>query len=85
MNKTTSTTAAGMRNYKPRRPGTTLEDVVTPKDRKMAEDQMREEKMMRDMDAAYEKSRTTGYKKGGSVSSRADGCAVRGKTRGAMR
>ena len=32
------------------------------------------------IDEAYEKSRTT-FKQGGSVSQRADGCAVRGKTK----
>lgn len=63
------------------------EDYVSPKDRMDMEEQMREEKMQRANDAAYERSRTTSYKKGGSVGSaskRADGCAVRGKTKGKM-
>ena len=34
--------------------------------------------------AAYDKASPAPYKKGGSVSSRADGCAVKGKTRGKM-
>lgn len=33
---------------------------------------------------AYEKSRTTPYAKGGTASSRADGIASRGKTKGTM-
>ena len=34
--------------------------------------------------AAYDKAMPAPYKKGGSVSSRADGCATKGKTRGKM-
>ena len=33
---------------------------------------------------SYEKEKAKGMKKGGSASSRADGCAMRGKTRGKM-
>jgi hypothetical protein len=61
------------------------EDYVSPKDRMAMEEQMRDAKMIKDTEGAYEKSRTTAFKKGGSVGSaskRADGCAVRGKTRG---
>ena len=36
------------------------------------------------IDAAYEKSRTTPYKKGGTASARADGIAQRGKTKGTI-
>ena len=36
------------------------------------------------VDRAYDRSRTTPYAKGGSASSRADGIAQRGKTRGTM-
>ena len=36
------------------------------------------------VDEAYEKSRTTPYAKGGSASSRADGIAQRGKTKGTL-
>lgn len=37
------------------------------------------------VDAAYERSRTTPYKKGGmTASARADGVASRGKTKGTM-
>ena len=38
----------------------------------------------RKADRAYEASRTTPYAKGGSASSRADGIAQRGKTKGTM-
>jgi hypothetical protein len=61
------------------------EDYVSPKDRMRMEEQMREAKSIKDTEGAYEKSRTTTFKKGGSVgaaSKRADGCAMRGKTRG---
>ena len=63
------------------------EDYVSPKDRMAMEEQLREDRAQRANDAAYERARTTPYKKGGSVSSaskRADGCAVRGKTKGMM-
>jgi len=82
--------ASNMRNYKPRRPEMTLDDVVTPETRLKRAAMMQDAKdqMVRpNIDAAYEASRTTPYKKGGSVSSassRADGCAERGKTKGTM-
>lgn len=50
--------------------------------------QVEDDRMMRDMERAYESSRRsmgTRFAKGGAVSSaskRADGCAQRGKTRG---
>jgi hypothetical protein len=83
-----SSTAAGMKNYKPRRPDVTIDDVVTPEIRakrkammEMAADEADQPKK----DAAYEASRTTDMKKGGKVSSasrRADGCCTKGKTKG---
>ena len=82
--------ASNMRNYKPRRPEMTLDDVVTPETRMKRAARMQDAKdqsMQPKIDAAYEASRTTPYKKGGSVSSassRADGCAERGKTKGTM-
>ena len=39
-------------------------------------------KMVKDAKSAYEQSRTMSYKQGGSASKRADGCAVKGKTKG---
>jgi hypothetical protein len=47
---------------------------------KSAEDQM----MDQATDRGYEYTKRRPYKAGGSVSQRADGCAVRGKTRGKM-
>ena len=82
--------ASNMRNYKPRRPEMTLDDVVTPETRLKRAAMMQDAKdqsMQPKIDAAYEASRTTPYKKGGSVSSassRADGSAERGKTKGTM-
>ena len=85
-----SSTAAGMRGYKPRRPGMTLDDVVTPETRAKRAAMMQDaqdQAMQPKIDAAYQAERTTPYKSGGSVGSaskRADGCAERGKTKGRM-
>jgi len=85
-----SSTAAGMRGYKPRRPGMTMDDVVTPEIRAKRAAMMQDaqdQAMQPKIDAAYEGARTTPFKKGGSVGSaskRADGCAVKGKTKGRM-
>lgn len=82
--------AENMRNYKPRRPEMTLDDVVTPETRMKRAAMMQDAKdqmMQPKINDAYEAARTTPYKKGGSVSSassRADGCAERGKTKGTM-
>jgi hypothetical protein len=69
-----------MKAYKPRRPKTTIDDVISSEDKK---------RMLQD--AKDEKDRQAikgmGYAKGGSVGSaskRADGCAQRGKTKGKM-
>lgn len=84
------TNALNMRNYKPRRPEMTLDDVVTPEiraKRAMMMQDAKDEAMQPKVDAAYEAARTTPFKKGGSVSSasaRADGIAQRGKTKGTM-
>ena len=56
------------------------EDSATRRAREQAMEQAEQRKL----DAAYERSRTTPYAKGGSASSRADGIAERGKTRGVM-
>lgn len=83
-----SSSAAGMRAYKPRRPEMTMDDVVTPEIRAKRAAMMqdaRDQAMQPKIDAAYEGARTTPFKNGGSVGSaskRADGCAVRGKTKG---
>jgi hypothetical protein len=78
-----------MRNYVPRRPGTTLDDVITPeiraKRKKMLEE-VQDDRDREKTDAAPTTKTEMGQKfaKGGSVSSRADGIAQRGKTRGKM-
>ena len=82
-----SNTRAGMRNYVPRRPGTTLDDVITPETRdrrKKMLGEVQDEEDRKKADAAPTTKTEMGQKfsKGGSVSSRADGIAQRGKTRG---
>jgi len=77
----TSTRAGTMDAYKPRRPGTTYEDSITSEDIKKMDAQKEEVNMQKKIEAA-QKIRTMA--KGGSASSRADGCAVKGKTRGTM-
>ena len=87
-----SSNPAGMRGYKPRRPEMTLDDVVTPETRAKRAAMMqdaRDQAMQPKIDAAYDKAMPSPerYAKGGSVgsaSSRADGCAVKGKTKGKM-
>ena len=84
-----SNTRAGMRNYVPRRPGTTLDDVITPEiraKRKRMLEEVGDDKYREEADAAPTTKTEMGQKfsKGGSVSSRADGIAQRGKTRGRM-
>jgi hypothetical protein len=69
-----------MKAYKPRRPKTTIDDVIYSDDKKRMLQDAKDEKdrqAIKDM----------GYAKGGSVGSaskRADGCAQRGKTKGKM-
>jgi len=77
----TSTRAGTMDAYKPRRPGTTYEDSITSEDIKKMDAQKEEVNMQKKIEAA-QKIRTMA--KGGSASSRADGIAQRGKTRGKM-
>ena len=84
-----SNTRAGMRNYVPRRPGTTLDDVITPEiraARKKMLEEVQDDKDREKTDAAPTTKTEMGQKfsKGGSISSRADGIAQRGKTRGRM-
>jgi hypothetical protein len=68
--------------------------IPTPEEEARMKAQVDDERMMRQMEEAYEKSRGSmrrakggpiGYAGGGSVGSaskRADGCAQRGKTKG---
>ena len=83
--KPMKTAGAGRGFVNPKPVNVSEQDYVSPKDRMGMEEQMRDAKMVKDAESAYEKSRTTAFKKGGSVGSaskRADGIAVRGKTRG---
>lgn len=85
-------TPAAVKNYKPRRPEMTLDDVVTPAERERRARDVQEAKDMADQpktDKAYMESLTSTepVKKAGggmTASTRADGCAQRGKTRGKM-
>ena len=77
----TSTQAGTMGAYKPRRPGTTYEDSMTSEDIKKMDAQKAEANTQKKTEEAY---KTKNMAKGGSASSRADGCAQRGKTRGMM-
>ena len=77
----TSTQAGTMGAYKPRRPGTTYEDSLTSDDIKKMQGQKDEADMQRKTEAAY---KIKNMAKGGSASSRADGCCIKGKTRGKM-
>lgn len=77
----TSTQSGTMGAYKPRRPGTTYEDSMTSDDIKKMQEQKDEADTQRKTEAAY---KIKNMASGGSASSRADGCAQRGKTRGMM-
>ena len=82
-----SSTAAGMKNYKPRRPDVTIDDVITPEiraKRKAMMDEAADQNAQPALDKTYEAARTT-MKKGGSVfRASANGIAQRGKTKGTM-
>jgi hypothetical protein len=82
-----SSTAAGMKNYVPRRPGKTLDDVVTPEiraKRAMMLQQAKESDM--DKEAQKAQAMPPAMKKGGKVAKyvRGGGIEQRGKTRGKM-
>jgi len=77
----TSTQAGTMGAYKPRRPGTTYEDSMTSGDIKKMDAQKEEANTQKKTEAAY---KIKNMAKGGSASSRADGCVQRGKTRGKL-
>ena len=75
MNKNT------MRNYKPRRPEMTLDDVMTETGRRRRDEDRQavaDAKAQPKLDAAYEASSTVGKKCGGSVKKMAAGGTVRG-------
>jgi hypothetical protein len=70
-----------MRNYKPRRPEMTMDDVMTETGRRHRDEdrqKVADAKMQPKLDAAYEASSTVGKKCGGSVKKYAKGGSVRG-------
>jgi hypothetical protein len=76
-------TPEAAKQYKPRRTPGSLDDVIYPETRAKMEEAKRnvEDEKMR------AKIKSMGYAGGGKVSSaskRADGCATKGKTKGAM-
>ena len=77
----TSTREGTMDAYKPRRPGTTYEDSMTSEDIKKMGAQKDEANKQRKTEEAY---KIKNMASGGSASSRADGIAQRGKTRGKL-
>jgi hypothetical protein len=62
----TSSRPGTMGAYKPRRPGTTMDDVTTQAERKKIEEQITESKRQKSTDAAYNAA-VKGYKDGGMV------------------
>lgn len=77
---------AGRGRVNPRPVNVSEEDYISPSDLMAMEEQLKEDRMMRNAEKAFNKSRTS-MKSGGKVSSaskRADGCAERGLTRGKM-
>jgi hypothetical protein len=71
-------TPAAAKKYKPRRPDVTIDDVITPETRA----KMEEAKTDVEDEKTRQKIKSMGYSKGGVT--RADGCCVKGKTRGKM-
>jgi hypothetical protein len=71
-------TPAAAKKYKPRRPDVTIDDVITPETRA----KMEEAKTDVEDEKTRQKIKSMGYAKGGVT--RADGCCVKGKTRGKM-
>ena len=85
MAKGGSSTAAGMQNYKPRRPDVTIDDVVTPEiraKRKAMTDEASDEMARPQLDRTYEGARTSMRTGGAVFRSSANGIAQRGKTKG---
>lgn len=63
-----SSAADGMQNYKPRRPNTTIDDVVTPEiraKRAMMIQEAKDKTMQEAAGAAYDRAMPAPYKKGG--------------------
>ena len=78
------TAGAGRGFVNPRPVNVSEEDYVSPSDRMGMESQLQEDRMMRASEREYNKLMPKKMAKGGSASSRADGIAQRGKTRGTI-
>jgi hypothetical protein len=78
------TAGAGRGRINPRPVNVSEEDYVSPSDRMRMAEQLGEDRMLRASEREYNKLMPKGMAKGGSASSRADGIAQRGKTRGTM-
>ncbi len=76
-----SSTAAGMKKYKPRREPGSLNDMVYSESKKAAMD---EAQAAKDTAAATKAYDDVVGKKGGGYVKAADGCCTKGKTRGTM-
>ena len=79
----TADMAKGMKAYRPRRPKTTLADMITPEERDRRSRDMQDVKDEKDRRAIMGMGYASGGKVG-SASKRADGCAQRGKTKGTL-
>jgi hypothetical protein len=75
---------AGRGFVNPRPVNVSEEDYVSPSDRMKMAEQLEEDRMMRASEREYNKLMPKKMAKGGSASSRADGIAQRGKTRGTI-
>ena len=78
------TAGAGRGVVNPRPVNVSEEDYVSPTDRAAMETRREEDRMMRASEREYNKLMPKKMAQGGSASSRADGIAERGKTRGVM-
>jgi len=58
--------------------------IGTEEQNKAASERMKKEDAKSPDTAQAKVNKVVGYKKGGTASSRADGCAIRGKTKGRM-
>ena len=78
-------TPEAAKQYKPRRTPGSLDDVIYPETREKMQ-LMKQEAADRKADMANEAAynKASGMKKGGSASSRGDGIAQRGKTKGTI-
>ena len=77
-----SSTAAGMKKYKPRRTPESLDEVIYPETRAKMQEAKADVAGTKDAEAATETyNKIVGKKGGGTASSRADGIASRGKTK----